>query len=174
MRTSALSIASNVALRISGVGLVIPARRRDAASMSSIVTVSSGGVCAGAIGDSATGRRGELARRGRAKRVTVEFDLQANARLVIQVEQDVADRAPLDRFDQRGHRLGVAGGNRADFSGVEIALAAELARPFVAREREYAAPRRAIFLENDQRALVVEQQVDLFGQRGLQAPSTFR
>ncbi len=50
--------------------------------------------------------------------------------------------------------------------------AAELARLVLAREREHSGPRRALLLENDQRACGIEQQMEFFGNRRAHVPST--
>src|ERR1039458_1181428 len=76
-----------------------------------------------------------------AERVANEVDLRAGAGLVIEIEQEVADGAPLDRGDQTGDGLGIASRNRSDFGSVEIAGAAELTSLILAGEREHAGPR---------------------------------
>jgi len=82
-----------VALGMSGVGPMIPARRRRASSRSSMVTV----VIAAALGirsrwpprrwRSLGGRRHELPFLGLAEVVAVEFNLEATAAAVIEIEQ---------------------------------------------------------------------------------------
>src|SRR5580704_12333952 len=116
--------------------------------------------------------RSELTRSGGAERIAVEVDLRASAGLVVEIEQEVANRASLDRSDQTGDGVGVGGRNRGDFGGVEIADAAELARAILTGEREHASPRGAFLLEDDQRARGIEEQVQLLGNRRTHAPST--
>src|ERR1700684_78869 len=115
--------------------------------------------------------RSELTRSGGAEGIAVEVDLRAGAGLVVEIEQEVANRAALDRSDQSGDGVGVGGRNCGDFSGVEIADAAELARAILAGEREHAGPRRAFLLKHDQCAGGIQQQVQLLGNR-THAPST--
>ena len=105
--------------------------------------------------------RSELARRGGAEGVAHELDLSARAGPVIEIEQQVADRPPLDRGDQSGDSLGIGGRDGGDFGGVEIADAAELAGSILAREREHAGPWRAFFLEDDQRAGGIQEKMEL-------------
>ena len=50
------------------------------------------------------GRR-ELAWRRRTKSITLEIDLRGGAGLLVEIEQEVADGAALDRCDQTGDRL---------------------------------------------------------------------
>src|SRR5271156_3657409 len=94
----------------------------------------------------------ELPRRYGSERIAFEVDLRAYARLVVDIEQEVADCAPLDRCDKPGDGLGIASRDRATFRGIQVADAAELARMIFTREREHAGPRRAFFLKDDQRA----------------------
>ena len=67
-------------------------------------------------------------------------------RYVIEIEQQIADRAALDRLDQRGH-LGRIGGVRSRrLSATSRWLARdELARQLLARKREHPGPRRVPF-----------------------------
>src|SRR5271154_6149831 len=115
-------------------------------------------------------RWSELTRSGGAESIAVEVDLRAGAGLVVEIEQEVANRAALDRSDQSG--VGVGGRNCGDFGGVEIADAAELARAILGGEGEHAGPRRAFLLEDDQRARGIEEQVQLLRNRRTHAPST--
>ena len=71
-----------------------------------------------------------------------------------------------------GDGLRIGGRDRGDFGGVEIARAAELARFILAGKREHSRPRCALFLENDQRAGGIEQQMQFFGDRRTHVPST--
>src|SRR5271155_308043 len=118
------------------------------------------------------GGRSELTRSGGAEGIAFEVDLRASAGLVVEIEQDVANRAALDRSDQSGDGVGVGGRNCGDFGGVEIADAAELARAILGGEGEHAGPRRAFLLEDDQRARGIEEQVQLLRNRRTHAPST--
>ena len=52
--------------------------------------------------------RSELARSRNSERVAIEFDLRASAGFVIEIEQEIAHGAMLDRFDQRRDRLAIA------------------------------------------------------------------
>src|SRR5580692_9787413 len=117
-------------------------------------------------------RWSELTRSGGAEGIAVKVDLRAGAGPVVEIEQEVANRASLDRSDQTGDGVGVGGRNCGDFGGVEIADAAELARAILAGEREHAGPRRAFLLKDDQRARGIQQQVQLLRNRGTHAPST--
>ena len=92
-----------------------------------------------------------------AEGVAVEIDLGAGSRLVVEIEQKIADRAPLDRGNQGRHRLAVVGCNRTDLGGIEMALAAEVARLVLAGEREHSGPWRAFFLKYDQRTGRIEK-----------------
>src|SRR5215469_7331699 len=163
MRTSASSIRSSVALRISGVGLMIPSRRRRASSIRCAVI---------ALEELAMRVRSELSRTRFAERIADELDLRARAGLVIEIEQEIANRAPLDRRDQAGDGLSVAGRDGSDLGRVELAHAAKLASIVGAGEGEHARPRRTFFLEDDQRARRIQQQVQLFGKRRTHEPWT--
>ena len=116
--------------------------------------------------------RSELARCCVAERVAVEVDLRAGAGLVVEVEQEVANRAAFDRGDQAGDRLRIVGRERGDFGGVEIARAAEFARIVFIRERDYTRPRRTLLLKDDQRARGIEKEINLLRQRRTHVPST--
>src|SRR6202167_423798 len=114
----------------------------------------------------------ELTRSGDAEGIAVEIDLRAGAGPIVEIEQEVANGAALDRSDQSGDGVGVGGRNCGDFGGVEIADAAELARAILGGEREHAGPGRAFLLEDDQRARGIQQQVQLLRNRRTHAPST--
>ena len=101
----------------------------------------------------------------RAERVAVEIDLRAGSSLVVEIEQEIADRAALDRVNQRCDGLTIVSRNRTNLGGVKMALAAELARFFLASEREDSGPRRAFFLEDDQRTAAIEKKMNFFGQQ---------
>ncbi len=108
---------------------------------------------------------------GAAKGTALELDLDALAASPIEIEQQIADRARLDRVDERGDLGRIGGIDRASLGDFEMALGDELARARFARESEHAGPMRAFFLVNDQRARRVEQQMQFLCGKRAQAAS---
>src|SRR6516225_4460375 len=109
---------------MSGVGLTIPARRARARSRSSMVTLSGLAALIGFAIRAARGprsipmlmRRKAALARG-AEGIPVEFDLHAFAGAPVEIEQQVAHRAPLDCLDQRGDLRLVGGIDRRGLGG---------------------------------------------------------
>src|ERR1700693_1167722 len=75
---------------------------------------------------------GEAALGGRAEGTALEFDLDALAALPVEVEQQIADRALLDRVDERGDLGRIGWVDSAGLGGLEAADGDELARPLLA------------------------------------------
>src|SRR5579864_6465064 len=162
---------------MSGVGLTIPARRSRASSRSSIVTLSE--IVALTFFASASPgcdsvlmlMRSEVSLARRAEGIALEFDLDAFAASPIEIEQQVADRALLDRVDERGDLSRIGRVDRGGLGGVEMARGDELARALLARKSQHAGPMRTLFLVDDQCASGVEQKMQFLCGNRVQAAS---
>lgn len=93
------------------------------------------------------------------QRVSLEFDREAFAGRVIEIEQEIPDGAALDVSHQLRDGGGIGRIDRGDLGSVEIALADEFAGARFGGEREHRGPRRAGGLERDQSTVAIEQKM---------------
>ena len=101
----------------------------------------------------------ELARLDRAESVTGEINLAARPGGIIEVEKQVANRPFFQRDDQRGHARAIVERNCGDLRDFEPARRNETTRKIFARKGQCARPRLILFLEGDNRAVAIEQEI---------------
>src|SRR5579864_1337418 len=94
------------------------------------------------------------------------------ARMVVEVEQDVANRPALHRCDQRRDTFAVVRGDRGNLGGVEVTQLDKFPREILAGKRQRPRPRFALFLVGDERSLVIEQEMEFLAFERVQAAST--
>src|SRR6266851_1512401 len=116
--------------------------------------------------------RDELPFLDRAEAVALEVNLMALARVVVEVEQDVANRPAFHCGDERRDTFEVIRCDRGDLGGVEVAQLDEFARELLAGKRQRPRPRFALFLVGDERSLVIKQEMEFLAFERVQAAST--
>jgi hypothetical protein len=116
--------------------------------------------------------RDELPLLNRAKAVAFEIDLAALTSLVLEVEQDMTNRPPLHRSDERGDTFGVIRGYRCYFGDVEPARFNEFARQLFARKCQRPRPRLIFLLIGNNCPRAIEQEIEFRAPRQVHAAST--
>src|SRR5690348_16289792 len=114
----------------------------------------------------------ELAFLDRAESVAFEVNLVALARVVVEVEQDVANRPAFHCRDERRDTFAIVRGDRGNLGGVEVAQLDKFPREILAGKRQRPRPRSALFLIGDERSLVIEQEMEFLAFERVQAAST--
>ena len=114
----------------------------------------------------------ELPFLDRAEAVALEVNLTALARMVVEVEQDVANRSTFHRGDERRDTFAVVRRDRGNLGGVEVAQLDKFPREILAGKRQRPRPRFALFLVGDERSLVIKQEMEFLAFERVQAAST--
>src|SRR5579885_2405879 len=94
-----------------------------------------------------------------SQRIALELNRYAVAACEVEIEEQISDRARLDRANELPHRVAIIRGDRGNLGDFKPALPDEFARALFAGESEQARPWRAGFLENDHRAGRIEQEM---------------
>jgi len=116
--------------------------------------------------------RDELPFLDRAEAVALEVNLTALARMVVEVEQHVANRPAFHRGDERRDTFAVVRRDRGNLGGVKVAQLDEFPRELFAGKRQRPRPRFALFLVGDERSLAIKQEMELLAFERVQAAST--
>src|SRR6185312_11937513 len=145
-------------LCISGVARTIGAIRRRASSIVCGVTAR----FARAVSSLSDMRRyrSELPGDGAPQPLALEFNLMAGPAATIEIEKQVADRPRLERTDQTGQGLAIGRVERGDFTHRGSAIGDELSGPLLSGKCQCARPRLLRFFKGDNRAVLIQQEMD--------------
>src|SRR5260370_33785829 len=83
----------------------------------------------------------ELPFLDRAEAVALEVNLTALARMIVEVEQDVANRPAFHRGEERGDTFAVVRRDCGNLGGVKVAQFTKFPRAILARKRHGPRPR---------------------------------
>src|SRR5712664_3936562 len=87
----------------------------------------------------------ELPFLDRAEAVALEVNLTALARMIVEVEQDVANRPAFHRGNERGDTFAVVRRDRGNLGGVKVAQLDKFPREILTGKRQRPRPRFALF-----------------------------